>query len=65
MCFHSAEIPLSMQQKEIYLSSEKNINKDNMGPIKIPKKGDYFTIDKNTNWRELLPIMLMGDTQQS
>ena len=30
-----------------------------MGPIKIPKKGDYFTIDKNTNWRELLPIMLM------
>ena len=57
--FSQPEIPLSMQQKEIYLSSEKNINKDNMGPIKIPKKGDYFTIDNNTNWRELLPIMLM------
>ena len=57
--FSQPEIPISMQQKEIYLSSEKNINKDNMGPIVIPKKGDYFSIDENTNWRELLPIMLM------
>jgi len=30
-----------------------------MGPISIPSKGDYFTIDSTTNWRELLPIMLM------
>ena len=46
-----------MRQREIYLSSETNINKDNMGPIIVPKKGDYFTIDSTTNWRELLPIM--------
>ena len=57
--FSQPEIPESMRQREIYLSSETNINKDNMGPIIIPKKGDYFTIDSTTNWRELLPIMLM------
>jgi len=57
--FSQPEIPESMKQREIYLNSETNINKDNMGPIAIPKKGDYFTIDSTTNWRELLPIMLM------
>ena len=57
--FSQPEIPISIKQKEIYLNSETNINKDNMGPIIIPKKGDYFPINKNTNWRELLPIMLM------
>ena len=57
--FSQPEIPSSLRQREIYLSSETNINKDNMGPIVIPKKGDYFTIDSTTNWRELLPIMLM------
>ena len=61
--FSQPEIPESMRQREIYLSSETNINKDNMGPIIIPKKGDYFAIDSTTNWRELLPIMLMeGNT---
>ena len=61
--FSQPEIPKTMRQREIYLSSDKNINKDNMGPISIPKKGDYFTIDSTTNWRELLPIMLMdGNT---
>ena len=57
--FSQPEIPESMRQREIYLSSETNINKDNMGPIIIPQKGDFFTIDSTTNWRELLPIMLM------
>ena len=57
--FSQPVIPESMKQREIYLSSETNINKDNMGPIIIPKKGDYFRIDSTTNWRELLPIMLM------
>ena len=57
--FSQPEVPKTMKQKAIYLSSDLNINKDNMGPIIIPKKGDYFKIDKNTNWRELLPIMMM------
>ena len=57
--FSQPEVPKTMKQKAVYLSSELNINKDNMGPIIIPKKGDYFKIDKNTNWRELLPIMMM------
>ena len=57
--FSQPELPKTMKQKAIYLSSDLNINKDNMGPIIIPRKGDYFKIDKNTNWRELLPIMLM------
>ena len=57
--FSQPEIPLSMQQKAIYLSSKTNINKDNMGPVIIPKRGSYYKIDTNTNWRELLPIMMM------
>ena len=57
--FSQPEIPTNIKQSEIYLSSDKNLNKDNMGPIIIPKKGDYFTINDSTNWRELLPIMLM------
>ena len=57
--FSQPEIPLNVKQSEIYLSSDKNLNKDNMGPIPIPKKGDYYNIDSTTNWRELLPIMLM------
>ena len=61
--FSQPEIPESMRQREIYLSSETNINKDNMGPIVIPKKGDKFKINTTTNWRELLPIMMMdGNT---
>lgn len=44
---------------DIYLSSESNINRDNMGPIYIPKKGDSFPINEETNWRFLLPIILM------
>ena len=57
--FSQQEIPKTMKQREIYLSSESNINKDNMGPIIIPKKGDQFDINGETNWRELLPIMMM------
>ena len=57
--FSQQEIPKTMKQREIYLSSDNNINKDNMGPIIIPKKGDQFVINRETNWRELLPIMMM------
>ena len=46
--FSQPEIPKTMEQQGIYLSSNININKDNMGPVSIPKRGDYFKIDKNT-----------------
>ena len=46
-------------QPEIFLSSKTNLNKDNFGPIYIPKKGDVFPINIETNWRHLLPIMMM------
>lgn len=52
-------IPKSYAQKDIFLNSEININKDNMGPIYIPKKGDIIPIDSNLDWRYLLPILIM------
>ena len=51
------------KQPDIYLSSDYNINRDNLGPIYIPKKDDVFTIHEETNWKYLLPLMLMeGNT---
>ena len=47
------------KQPDIFLSSENNINRDNLGPIYVPKKGDVFPIHGNTNWRYLLPIIMM------
>ena len=47
------------KQPDIFLSSENNINRDNLGPIYVPKKGDVFPIHENTNWRYLLPIIMM------
>ena len=52
-------MPRSYQQPDIFLSSETNINKDNTGPIYIPKQGDTFPIHDETNWRFLLPLMMM------
>ena len=52
-------MPESMKQQGIFLSSDKNINKDHLGPIRIPAKGDSFIINQATNWRILLPLMLM------
>ena len=49
----------SLKQPDIYLSSDVNINRDNLGPIYIPKKGDVFPIHEETDWRYLLPLMLM------
>jgi signal peptidase I len=54
----SQAIPRSYSQNDIYLKSEININKDNMGPIYIPKKDDIISINSETDWRYLLPIML-------
>ena len=45
--FSQPEVPKTMKQKAIYLTSELNINKDNITII-IPKKV-HFKIDKNTN----------------
>jgi signal peptidase I len=52
-------IPKAYSQQEIFLNSTENINKDNLGPIYIPKKGDSFKINAETNWKYLLPIILM------
>ena len=48
-----------IKQPDIFLSNETNLNRDNLGPIYVPKKGDVFQVDENTNWRYLLPILLM------
>jgi signal peptidase I len=55
----SEPIDKQYKQPDIFLSSEKNINKDNLGPIYIPKKGDVFEINEKTDWKYLLPIILM------
>ena len=47
------------RQPDIFLSSETNINKDNIGPIYVPKSGDVFPINRETNWQFMLPIILM------
>ncbi len=52
-------IPRTYNQNDIYLNSEININKDNMGPIYIPKKDDIISINSDLDWRYLLPIMIM------
>ena len=58
-------MPESMRQQGIFLSSGQNINKDNIGPIRVPAKGDHFTIDHSTDWRLLLPLLMMeGHTAQ-
>jgi signal peptidase I len=45
------------------LSSDINVNRDHLGPIYVPKKGDVFSIHEETNWKYLLPLLLMeGNT---
>ena len=55
----TAPLQKNFRQADIFLSSETNINKDNIGPIYVPKSGDIFQIHGETNWRFLLPIILM------
>jgi signal peptidase I len=55
----TAPMKNEFRQPDIFLSSETNINRDNIGPIYVPKSGDVFQIDGKTNWRFLLPIILM------
>ena len=55
----TAPMQKNYRQSDIFLSSETNINKDNIGPIYVPKSGDVFQIHEETNWRFLLPIILM------
>ncbi len=57
--FLSASMHKNFKQPDIFLSSSANLNRDNVGPIYIPKKGDVFPIHEKTNWRYLLPIILM------
>ena len=55
----TAPMQKNFRQSDIFLSSETNINKDNIGPIYVPKSGDVFQIHEETDWRFLLPIILM------
>ena len=55
----TAPMQKNFRQSDIFLSSETNINKDNIGPIYVPKSDDVFQIHEETNWRFLLPIILM------
>ena len=55
----TAPMQRQYRQPDIFLSSKTNINKDNIGPIYVPKSGDVFPINRETNWRFLLPIILM------
>tara|TARA_Y100001934_G_scaffold277411_1_gene376147 strand:+ start:1132 stop:2268 length:1137 start_codon:yes stop_codon:yes gene_type:complete len=48
-----------IKQPDIFMSSGRNLNRDNLGPIYVPKKGDIFPIHEETNWKYLLPIMMM------
>lgn len=45
------------RQPGIFLRN--NGNRDNIGPIYVPKKGDVFPLSGKTDWDYLLPIMLM------
>jgi len=55
--FVYSEYPKGKEQPGIYLG--KYGNKDHFKSIHVPKKGDIFTIDKNTDWRFLLPLIIM------
>ena len=57
--FRDRPIPFSAQQPDIFLSSDKNKNRDNLGPIYIPKKGDVFEINDSTNWELLIQLLIM------
>ena len=54
----SPAIEKKYKQPDIYLASDQNINRDNIGSIYIPKRGDIFPIHSETNWKYLLPIIL-------
>lgn len=55
--FVYSEFPKGKKQPGIYL--DRYGNKDNFSSITVPKKGDVFPIDENTDWRFLLPIIIM------
>ena len=57
--FLSQPMDRDLKQPDIFLNSDVNTNRDNLGPIYIPKIGDVFPIHHETNWRYLLPIILM------
>ncbi|MFL3005175.1 MAG: signal peptidase I [Candidatus Neomarinimicrobiota bacterium] len=61
--FLGPTIDKQYNQPDIFLSSDINVNRDHLGPIYVPKKGDIFSIHEETNWKYLLPILLMeGNT---
>ena len=55
----TAPMQKQFKQPDIFLTSDTNLNRDNIGPIYVPKKGDVFPVHSETNWRFLLPLILM------
>ncbi len=53
----SPMLPKDYKQQEIFLGTQGN--KDYFKPLRIPKKGDVFPLNDSTNWRYLLPLILM------
>ncbi|NOZ75298.1 MAG: signal peptidase I [FCB group bacterium] len=50
-------LPESYQQREIFLGDQGN--KDFFKAIRIPREGDVVSINTETNWEFLLPLMIM------
>lgn len=50
-------LPQDYIQPDIFLRNRAN--KDHYPPLRIPQKGDKINIDDGTDWRMLLPLMLM------
>ena len=57
--FRDRLMPISAKFPDIFLSSDSNINRDNLGPIYVPKKGDVFEFNDETNWELLIQLLIM------
>ena len=55
--FQMPLMPIAYSQPDIFLSN--GANKDHYPMIRIPAKGDRIAINGETDWRYLLPLMLM------
>jgi len=56
-------LPKNIEDPGIFIGN--NWNKDNMGPIRIPSKNDLIDIHENTDWKFLIPLMIMDGNKVS
>ena len=63
--FKDRVMPESAKFPDIFLSSDENINRDYLGPIYVPKKGDIFEINDDTNWELLIQLLIMEGNRVS